>query len=90
MRHVGLSNVGRSHLEEAQRIVPIVSVQNRYSVSARDSEAVLDACAEHLGFIPWFPLDAGSPQAQALREIADAHGATPYQVAIAWLLQHLR
>ena len=89
VRHVGLSNVGRRHLDEAQSIVPIVSVQNRYSVSARDSEPVLEACAEQgLGFIPWFPLDAGSPKSDALREIAEAHGATPHQVAVAWLLQH--
>ena len=60
VRHVGLSNVGRSHIDAAQEIVPIVSVQNRYSLTARDSEEVLQKCEqEGLGFIPWFPLDAG-------------------------------
>ena len=60
MRHVGLSNVGRSHVDTAREIVPIVSVQNRYSLTARDSEEVLKKCEEEgLGFIPWFPLDAG-------------------------------
>lgn len=89
VRHVGLSNVGAGHLRQAQEIVPIVSVQNRYSVTARDSEAVLEACAEQgLGFIPWFPLDAGGIAADLLAEIASAHDATPVQVALAWLLQH--
>jgi pyridoxine 4-dehydrogenase len=89
VRHVGLSNVGRRHLDEAQSIVPIVSVQNRYSVSARDSEPVLEACAEQgLGFIPWFPLDAGGIGHDALAAVAAAHDATPTQVALAWLLQH--
>jgi aryl-alcohol dehydrogenase-like predicted oxidoreductase len=89
VRHVGLSNVGRRHVEEAQAIVPIVSVQNRYSVSARDSEPVVQACeAQGLGFIPWFPLDAGSPKSDALQEVAEARGATSHQVAVAWLLGH--
>jgi len=87
IRHVGLSNVGRSHIEQAQKIVPIVSVQNRYSVTARDSEAVLERCEEEgLAFIPWFPLDAGGLKEEALAEVATAHDATPAQVAIAWLL----
>jgi len=87
IRHVGLSNVGRSHIEQAQKIVPIVSVQNRYSVTARDSEAVLERCEEEgLAFIPWFPLDAGGLKEEALAEVAKAHDATPAQVAIAWLL----
>jgi pyridoxine 4-dehydrogenase len=89
VRHVGLSNVGRQHIEEAQKIVPIVSVQNRYSVTARDSEAVLKGCEElGLAFIPWFPLDAGGLKEEALEKVAKAHDATPAQVAIAWLLHH--
>jgi pyridoxine 4-dehydrogenase len=89
VRHVGLSNVGVEHIEQAQKIVPIVSVQNRYSVTARDSEDVLKACEEQgLGFIPWFPLDAGNVGEDALAEVARAHDATPRQVALAWLLQH--
>ena len=89
VRHVGLSNVGVEHVEQAQRIVPVVSVQNRYSVTARNSEDALDACARQgLGFIPWFPLDAGGIGQDALSDVAAAHDATPMQVALAWLLQH--
>jgi pyridoxine 4-dehydrogenase len=89
VRHVGLSNVGTEHLMIAQSIVPIVSVQNRYSVTARDSENVLKACEQSgLGFIPWFPLDAGRESSGLVEEVAEAHDATPMQVALAWLLQH--
>jgi aryl-alcohol dehydrogenase-like predicted oxidoreductase len=90
IRNVGLSNVGRSHLATAREIVPIVSIQNRYSLTSRDSEQVLEACADDgLGFIPWFPLDTGSlADADGLEEIAKSHGATSGQVALAWLLQH--
>jgi len=89
VRHVGLSNAGVEHLRRAQEIVPIASVQNRYSVTARDSEDVLNACQEQgLAFIPWFPLDAGRIGADVLAEIASAHGATPAQVALGWLLRH--
>ena len=77
VRHVGLSNVGRSHLDTAQEIVPIVSVQNRYSLTSRDSEQVLEVCeSEGIGFIPWFPLDTGSlADANGLEEVAKSHGA---------------
>lgn len=89
IRHVGLSNVGTSQLAEAREIVPIVSVQNRYSMSARDSEEVLAVCEEEgLGFIPWFPLDAGRAGEGPIEEIARAHDGTPMQVALAWLLEH--
>jgi pyridoxine 4-dehydrogenase len=89
IRHVGLSNIGTGHLEQAQEITPVVSVQNRYSITSRDSEPVLQACEEAgLAFLPWFPLDAGSLDSGPLRAVADAHGATPHQVALAWLLQH--
>lgn len=89
VRHVGLSNVGRSHIDTAQEIVPIVSVQNRYSLTARDSEEVLKKCEdEGLGFIPWFPLDAGGIGKEAIEEAARSHDATPMQVALAWLLGH--
>lgn len=90
IRHVGLSNVTVEQLEEARSIVPIVSVQNRYSLSDRDSEEVLEACeADGLGFIPWFPLGAGEATRPggALDRVADKHGATQAQVALAWLLQ---
>ena len=89
VRHVGLSNAGVQHLEQAQGIVPIVSVQNRYSLTARNSEDMLRRCeAEGLAFIPWFPLDAGDIAQELLDEVAAEHGATPMQAAIAWLLQH--
>jgi pyridoxine 4-dehydrogenase len=90
IRHVGLSNVGRRHIAQAREIVPVVSVQNRYSLTSRDSEEVLELCeSEQLGFIPWFPLDTGSlAQSGELESIAERHGATTGQVALAWLLQH--
>jgi pyridoxine 4-dehydrogenase len=81
--------VGVEHVERAQKIVPIVSVQNRYSMTARDSEAMLKACEEQgLAFIPWFPLDAGGIGQDVLDDVARAHDGTPKQVALAWLLQH--
>jgi aryl-alcohol dehydrogenase-like predicted oxidoreductase len=90
VRNVGLSNVGRRHIAQAQEIVPIVSVQNRYSLTSRDSEPVLELCAkEALGFIPWFPLDTGAlAQSSELQDSAERHGATTGQIALAWLLQH--
>jgi pyridoxine 4-dehydrogenase len=88
VRHVGISNAGRRQLDEARSIVPVVSVQNRYSMNARDSELVLEACErEGLGFIPWFPLDAGRVEGGPIAEIARAHEATAMQVALAWLLR---
>ncbi len=90
IRHVGLSNVDVEHLEAARRIVPVVSVQNRYNVGDRASEPVLAYCARHgLAFIPWFPLAAGDVRAhEATDAIARAHDASAYQVALAWLLHH--
>jgi len=89
IRHVGVSNVGLGELAEARSIVPVVSVQNRYSISTRDSERVLESCArEGLAFIPWFPLDAGAVEDSRVPEVARAHGASPMQVALAWLLAH--
>ena len=88
IRHVGLSNVDVDQLREAQKIVPIVSVQNRYSASHRVSEDVLNYCSDHgIAFIPWFPLDNGSVVAKAIDNVATSQGATPYQVALAWLLR---
>jgi len=88
IRLIGLSNVTQEHIERARRIVPIVSVQNRYSFADREWDYVVDYC-EHNGiaFIPWFPLGAGRVAGQALDQIARAHQATPHQVAIAWLLK---
>ncbi|HUY40088.1 MAG TPA: aldo/keto reductase [Candidatus Dormibacteraeota bacterium] len=90
IRQVGLSNVDVEHLEAARRIVPVVSVQNRYNVGDRASEPVLTYCAQHgLAFIPWFPLDAGDVRKhEGIDAIARAHGASAYDVALAWLLHH--
>jgi pyridoxine 4-dehydrogenase len=91
IRHVGLSNVGVRELEIALDIVPVASVQNRYNLSNRSSEAVLQACErEGVGFIPWYPLATGRlvRPGGPLDEIADRHHTTPPQVALAWLLRH--
>ena len=89
IRHVGLSNVDVDELERARRIVPIVSVQNRYSLAGRSADAVVDACErDGLAFVPWYPLGAGDLPARRVRlgPVADRHGATPAQIALAWLL----
>ncbi|MBA3301833.1 MAG: aldo/keto reductase, partial [Thermoleophilaceae bacterium] len=89
-RHVGVSNVDEEHLERARAIVDVVSVQNRYSMSDRDSEAVLGVCErEELGFIPWFPLARGelARPGGPVDRVAEEHGASPGQVALAWLLR---
>ncbi|MEO7003214.1 MAG: aldo/keto reductase [Ktedonobacterales bacterium] len=90
IRHIGLSNVTVEQLAQARSIVPIVSVQNRYNVTDRASENVLEVCErDGLAFLPWFPLASGdvSHPAGPLAQIAESHAATPMQVAIAWLLQ---
>jgi aryl-alcohol dehydrogenase-like predicted oxidoreductase len=90
VRHVALSNVTVDQLVEARRMVPVVSVQNRYSLDHRPAEPVLDACERAgLGFLPWYPLDAGElgGPGGALAAVAKRHGATAIQVALAWLLQ---
>jgi aryl-alcohol dehydrogenase-like predicted oxidoreductase len=91
IRHVGVSNVSTANLEEARSIVDVVSVQNRYSLTDRDNEPVLEVCErDGLGFIPWFPLGAGrlpDDAQDALSDVASAHDATPFQIALAWLLK---
>lgn len=88
IRLIGLSNVTQEHIERARRIVPIVSVQNRYSFADREWDYVVDYCERNgIAFIPWFPLGAGRVAGQALEQIARAHQANPHQVAIAWLLK---
>ncbi|MDI1247475.1 MAG: aldo/keto reductase [Lacunisphaera sp.] len=90
IRHIGLSEVSVKEIEQAQKIVPIVSVQNLYNLGNRQSEAVLDHCTKHrLGFIPWFPLAAGDllKAGGALAPAARRHHATIAQLALAWLLQ---
>jgi aryl-alcohol dehydrogenase-like predicted oxidoreductase len=88
IRLVGLSNVTREHIERALRIVPIVSVQNRYSFADREWDYVVGYCENNeIAFIPWFPLAAGRVAGDVLNEIAQAHQASPKQVALAWLLR---
>ena len=90
IRHVGLSEVDVEELEHAREIVPIASVQNRYSLIDRGYEDVLDFCErESIGFIPWFPLATGNLARPGgpLDEMAARHGAAPGQIALAWLLQ---
>lgn len=91
IRLIGLSNVTREHIERARKIVPIVSVQNRYSFADREWDYVVDYC-ESLGivFIPWFPLGAGKVAGEVLNQIAQAQKASPKQVALAWLLRRSR
>jgi pyridoxine 4-dehydrogenase len=94
LQHIGLSNVSRAHLEEALDLVPVAGVQNLYSVLDRSNEDVLEACRERgLAFVPFFPLGSaftGGPKKlagdPAIAEVAAKHGATPSQVALAWLL----
>lgn len=90
IRHVGVSNVSVAQLEEARAIVEVVTVQNRYNIEDRAGEDVLDYCErEGIGFIPWFPLAAGSlaEGRGAVAEVAAELGATTSQVALAWLLR---
>jgi pyridoxine 4-dehydrogenase len=88
IRHVALSNVTREHVERARRIVPIVSVQNRYSFADRESDFIVDYCAEHgIAFLPWAPLGQGRKPDNAIEKVARQFDATPRQVALAWLLK---
>jgi pyridoxine 4-dehydrogenase len=88
IRLIGLSNVTQEHIERARKIVPIVSVQNRYSFADREWDYVVNYCDSHgIAFIPWFPLGAGKVAGEVLNEIAKAHQASPKQVALAWLLR---
>ena len=88
IRLVALSNVTQEHIERARKIVPIVSVQNRYSFADREWDYVVDYCERNgIAFIPWFPLGAGRVAGQILDQIARAHKVTPHQVALAWLLK---
>jgi len=88
IRHLGVSNVTVKQLEEARRIAPIVSVQNEYNIENRESGGVLAACEKaRIAFIPWYPLGAGRALRSAkVNRVAAGLGATPAQVAIAWLL----
>jgi pyridoxine 4-dehydrogenase len=92
VRHVGLSNVSVKQLETARQIVPIVSVQNRYSLNDRSSEDVLLHCEKHgIAFLPWYPLGDGSALKLAkVKKVAEKLKASPAQVAISWLLKKSR
>lgn len=90
IKHIGLSEVSVSQIKHAQTIAPIVTVQNRYSITDRGSEDILKYCeSEKMGFIPWFPLAAGQlTRAESpMRRVAERLKATPSQVALAWLLE---
>ncbi len=90
IRHIGLSEVSVEQMEQASKIIDITTVQNMYNLAERRWEDSLRWCEEHqVGFIPWYPLSAGSINTQAvLKKIAEKHSTTEYQVALAWLLQH--
>jgi pyridoxine 4-dehydrogenase len=88
IRLVGLSNVTVEHIERAREIVPIVSVQNRYSFADREWDNVVNYCeANGIAFIPWFPLGAGRVAGKLLERIAQARQVKPIQIALAWLLR---
>lgn len=88
IRLVALSNVTQEHIERARKIVPIVSVQNRYSFADREWDYVVSYCERNgIAFIPWFPLGAGKVANEELHAIAEKHQASPMQVALAWLLK---
>jgi pyridoxine 4-dehydrogenase len=88
IRLAALSNVTQEHIERARRIVPIVSVQNRYSFADREWDYVVDYCGRNgIAFIPWFPLGAGRAAREVLDQVASAHNASPQQIALAWLLK---
>jgi pyridoxine 4-dehydrogenase len=94
IRHIGLSEVSPAEIEEAEKIVPVVSVQNRYSLADRRHEQTLAWCTERgVGFLPWYPIAGGKllktdhPAALALERAAVRHGASVAQLSLAWLLQ---
>jgi pyridoxine 4-dehydrogenase len=91
VRHLGLSEVSVQDIRDAQEVFEVATVQNLYNLSNRRHEDVLELCEQQgIGFIPWFPLASGrlAEPGGAVAEIAKAHGATPGQVALAWLLAH--
>ena len=86
IRHVGISNVTEAELREAQRIVPVVSVQNRHNVSDRRSQSMIDLCEqEQLVFLPWAPVQEADKN-PAVAAAAERHGVTQHQVVLAWML----
>lgn len=90
IRHIGLSEVSVEQIEASRKLVDVVSVQNLFNLADRKSESVLDYCEkENLGFIPWFPIANGklARPGGILDTMAKQHGATPAQLALAWLLK---
>ena len=90
IRHAGLSNVTIADIEAGFKMFKVATVQNRYNLIDRSSENVLNYCEEHgIGFIPWYPLAAGrlAKSGSILDAIAKSHGATPSQIALAWVLK---
>ncbi len=90
IRHAGLSEVSVADIKAASKVFKVATVQNRYNLADRSSEDVLDYCTEHqIGFIPWYPLSAGNltRPGSPLDTVAKRHGATPGQIALAWLLK---
>lgn len=93
IKHAGLSEVSVAEIEAARKIFPVATVQNRYNLVDRQSEAVLDYCeANGIGFIPWYPLAAGdlAQPGSVLDKVAQAHEAAPSQIALAWVLKRSR
>jgi len=91
IRFVGLSEVSVAEIEQARKVIDIVSVQNEYNITNRKSEAVLDYCTKHnIAFIPWFPVASGklAQPGGKLDELAKKHNATTSQLSLAWLLHH--
>jgi aryl-alcohol dehydrogenase-like predicted oxidoreductase len=91
VRHLGLSEVSVDDIKEAREVFEVATVQNIYNLTNRQHEDVLEYCAsEGIGFIPWFPLAAGdlAKPGGPVADAAEAHDATPGQIALAWLLQH--
>jgi pyridoxine 4-dehydrogenase len=88
IRNIGISQTSPDDYERAKRFANIVSVQNLYNVEDRSGENMLKACErDSIAFLPWFPLGGeGSPRHKALTRIGNEHGATPTQIAVAWLL----
>jgi aryl-alcohol dehydrogenase-like predicted oxidoreductase len=91
IRHIGLSNVTLEHIVRARKIVPIVSVQNRYSYADRESDFIVDYCEQHkIAFLPWAPIGQARGAHDALQQVAIELDASPFQVALAWLLMRSR
>ena len=90
IRHIGISNVSEDQLRQAQQITPVVSVQNRFNVTDRSSQAVLEVCElEQIAFLPWAPIQQTDTN-PAVAEAAKRHDATPQQIVLAWLLTRSR